>query len=99
MISFENAIAVAKSNAVSLLENAQNFALEGVLLSEDSKLYEVSLSYDTQGKDIFSQDIKLTENSGLLRLAKIMGYRKEFKVFLVDSKNGKFRGFKNQKDH
>ncbi len=101
MISFENAIDSATTNAKSLIKNADNFVLEGVLLSDDNKLYEVSLSYDIKGKDLFNeavQDKALAGNSGLLQLAAIMGYRREYRVFLVDSKSGRFKGFKNQKN-
>ena len=98
MIDFSKAVDVATENAKSLIKNANNFVLEGVLLSEDGKLYEVSLSYDIQGTDPLSgadKDSRLPENSGLFQLAQLMRYRREHRVFFVDSDSGKFRGFKN----
>ena len=97
MIDFERAIGVATKNAKSLINNAQNISLEGILISDDKSLYEVSLSYDLQGKDPLGaqQNNGVTKNN-LLELAKIMSYRKEYKIFLVDKESGEFRGFKNQ---
>lgn len=95
MIDFNKAIDVATTNAKVLIRNADNFVLEGVLLSDDNKLYEVSLSYDIHGKDPLSGTDQ-GRNSGLAHLAYLMRYRRENKVFLVDKKSGQFRGFKNQ---
>ena len=102
MIDFQKAIDIATTSAKSLIQNASNFVLEGVLLSEDNKLYEVSLSYDIEGKDPLGgtdQGNKggLLGNTGLLQLSQLMRYRREYKVFLVDSGSGQFRGFKNQR--
>lgn len=99
MIEFQKAIDVATKNAKSLIKDAQNFVLEGVLISDDNKLYEVSLSYDIQGKNPLdgSQGNGQTGSSGLVQLARLMSYRREFKTFFVDVNTGKFRGFKNQK--
>ncbi|GAB7537602.1 hypothetical protein AB4851_07280 [Burkholderia sp. 22PA0099] len=100
MISFEKAIQIATDNAKLLVKNARNIELEGVVLSSDNKLYEVSLSYDMQGKDPLSIDdgIGGAGESNIRRLARIMSYRREYKIFLVEVKTGIFKGFKNQKD-
>lgn len=97
MIEFEKAIEVAMSKARSLLENASNFLLEGVLLSKDGDLFEVSLSYDTNGKDPLGGS-QGERSGGLAQLAQLMRYRREYKIFLIDSRSGQFRGFKNQND-
>ena len=94
MIDFENAIDVATKKAKTLIQNANNFTLEGVLLSDDNKLYEVSLSYDIQGADPLARINQV--KSGLAQLSYLIGYRRENKVFFVDSNSGEFRGFKNQ---
>lgn len=75
MISFENAIEVAKTNAKILIENSKNIVLEGVLISDDKKLYEVSLSYDLQGTDAFEtkQSDDSSVNNSLSQLTKILG--------------------------
>lgn len=100
MIDFSEAINVATQNAKLLVTNARNIELEGVVLSDDNKLYEVSLSYDMQGKDPLGikEEESRTGAGNLYKLAKIMSYRREYKVFLVDRKTGQFKGFKNQKD-
>ena len=53
MVSFKEAIEVASSNVKSLIINSRNIGLEGILISDDKKLYEVSLSYDLKGEDPF----------------------------------------------
>lgn len=99
MIEFQKAVKIAEFNASELLPNATNFTLEGLLLSEDGKLVEVSLSYDIQGRsgiDMLSTANK-KQNTNLSALATILGFRREYKVFLVDANSGVFRGFKNYK--
>lgn len=96
MIEFEKAIEVATNNAKSLVKGASDFELEGVLLSNDEKLYEVTLSYNLSGKSPL--DLENNSSSGLIQLAMLMGHRREYKVFLVDSSSGKFKGFKTYKD-
>ena len=101
MIKFQKAIDSAKENAKSLITNAQDFVLEEVLISDNNKLYEVSLSYDIQGKNPLdgSQGNNQTGSSGLSQLAKLMSYRREFKTFFIDVETGQFKGFKNQKNN
>jgi hypothetical protein len=94
MVDFQEAISVAIENAGKLIQNAKNFSTEGVLISDDNKLYEVSLSYDIEGKDPLATTDR--GNTGLYQLAKIMLHRREYKVFLIDKYSGEFRGFKNQ---
>lgn len=98
MISFEEAINVATENAKSLVKNAENIVLEGVILSGNNALYEVSLSYDLKGKSPLETGEASKDNTALnlVRLAEIMGKRREYKVFLVDSENGQFKGFKGR---
>lgn len=99
MVSFEKAIEVATSNVNSLIINSRNIGLEGILISDDKKLYEVSLSYDLKGEDPFEarQDNDMILGNGLSQLAKVMGYRRQYKTFLIDYGTGDFRGFRNEK--
>lgn len=99
MIEFEEAVEVAKENAQNLIKSASNFVLEGVLISDDGKLYEVALSYELTGVDPLSGDSTKTtpEIGGLMQLARVMSRRREYKTFLVDIRTGKFRGFSNSK--
>ncbi len=99
MIDFDKAISVAHENVTKLVKGAKNLVLEGVLISSDNKLYEVTYSYDLERQADF--DIlkgKTTKAANLVTLASLMGKRREYKVFLVDSKSGQFRGFKNYKE-
>ena len=73
---FDKAIEVATTNVKALVKNAKNIELEGAILSDDNKLYEICLSYDMQGESPF-----LTNNDNLSQLARLMRYRREYKVF------------------
>lgn len=98
MVDFNQAINTAKDNAKALIPGAQNYVLEGVELSSDGKVYEVSLSYDFQGGDTSSggEVNKGETNNGLSQLIKVLSYRREYKIFLVDSDTGQFKGFRRQ---
>lgn len=101
MITFEKAIDIATTNAKSLIRNSDNFVLEGALISRDKKLYEISLSYDITGKsplETSGENSGLNQHGNLFQLAKLLSHRRENKVFLVDSSDGQFRGFMNQKN-
>jgi hypothetical protein len=100
MVDFKKAIKIGTENAESLVPDAKNFVLEGVLLSNDNKLYEVTLSYDLQGISPLELGNKSADKttSGLMQLASLMSRRRGYKVFLVDSASGQFKGFKNSKD-
>ncbi len=95
MIDFKNAIDIANKNAQSLIGKLDNVELESAILSDNNKLYEISLSYERQGNDISKQNIQ----TGLAQLASIMSHRRQYKTFLVDSDNGDFKGFKNTNAH
>lgn len=100
MIDFKEAIDIGTDNAKSLVPDAKNFVLEGVLLSDDNKLYEVTLSYDLQGKSPLELEEKDDSSyaSDLFKLASLMSRRREYKIFLVDHASGQFKGFKASKD-
>lgn len=92
-MDFEKAVKVATKNAKKLLPSANEFTLEGVIISNDS--YEVTLSYFLTGKD----PLALTDSqSNMFKLAKIMGTKKEYKVFIVDANSFSFKGFKAYKE-
>lgn len=38
---------------------------------------------------------KRGDNVAIVELIKVMSYRRQYKTFLVDKKNGEFRGFRN----
>ncbi|WP_355581497.1 hypothetical protein [Xanthomonas cannabis] len=99
MTDFQDAINIAIENAKELLNQATNFAVEEALLSDDDKRYEVTLSYDLKGRDPLSGDNAKNniKETGILQLARLMSYRKEYKTFLVDKRTGNFKGFKIKK--
>ncbi|ESK34662.1 hypothetical protein P256_02621 [Acinetobacter nectaris CIP 110549] len=81
-ISFKEATSIAKNNLVELVENVTDITVEGI---EHNTKYEVKLSYTI--------DSNLnTDNSGLGSLAKIMGRRRDVKLFKISDK-GDFLGF------
>lgn len=81
-ISFKEATNIAKENLVELVENVTDITVEGV---EHNTKYEVKLSYTIDSKNN-------TDNSGLGSLAKIMGRRRDLKLFKI-SDQGDFLGF------
>ncbi len=91
MITFEKAIDVAKENLRILVPNSKDVSLEGVLISDNKKLYEVDLSYDLSRKDPLEGS-----SSNLKSLSQIMSYHRKYKKFLVDYDTGDFRGFRNE---
>lgn len=97
MIDFDQAVKIAEENATKLVKNARNFVLEGALISEDNQLFEVTLSYDIERPESPLLDEPVL-GANLAALAKLMGKRREYKVFMVDASNGQFRGFKNSKE-
>lgn len=99
MIDFKTAIHTATENAQQLLGNATNFQLEEAVVSDDNKRYEITLSYDLTGRDPLSVASSKSRdaNSGLMQLARLMSYRKEFKTFYIDKTNGDFKGFRTKK--
>lgn len=99
MIDFEKAIRTARENVTKLVPQAKNLILEGAIISSDDKLYEIIFSYENNS--ITDEDILNPSKNGLSNLqtlAMLMGKRRETKIFLVDKKDGKFRGFKKYKD-
>ncbi|MCS3429878.1 hypothetical protein [Klebsiella sp. BIGb0407] len=89
-INFDDAISTAYTNAEKLLPEAKNFTLEEVLLSDDQKLFEVTLSYTIPGLSSASNIPNLNINPLMRRLVD----RKSYRVFLVDANTGVFRGFR-----
>ncbi|WDY56683.1 hypothetical protein [Pseudomonas sp. PSKL.D1] len=97
MIQFEEAIGVARENVTKLVRSAINIELEGAIISDDAKQYEITFSYDlnTSNDNPIASGFK---ESNLRTLADLLSKRKEYKVFLVDSQSGSFKGFKSQKE-
>ncbi len=96
-IDFKTAIAKAKDGAMELLGDIQNVNAESVLLSDDSKNYEVTLSYDLKGHDPLSIQKEYADDVSLLeKMIGIMSYRKNYKIFIIDKNNGELKGFKTQ---
>ncbi|HDS1724726.1 MULTISPECIES: hypothetical protein [Pseudomonas] len=98
MIDFDRAIQVAWANVEKLVPNAKNITLEGVLISSDNKLYEVTFSYDIERLPGLSIGAASAVTSNIEMLTRLVGKRREYKVFLVDSESGQFRGFKKYKE-
>ncbi|QXG80655.1 hypothetical protein [Rhodospirillum rubrum] len=99
MIDFEDAVRIALENVEKLVKGAKNPVPEEALLSSDGKFYEVTVSYDLDGPGAFDTlNPSSKDASNLLTLAAIMGRRKEYKVFLINSENGNFGGFRRYKE-
>lgn len=95
MIEFDEAIRIAQQHVEKLVKGARDMVLEGALLSADSSLYEITLSYELAGDaPPASDNAPDPAAANLIALAAIMKKRRECKVFFVDSHSGQFRGFK-----
>lgn len=99
MIDFKQAIDVAVQNAKMLLEQATKLEVEEALLSDDDKYYEITLSYELNGRDPLAAKNTSSRmaTTSILELARLMSYRKEYRTFLVIKETGKFKGFKIKK--
>lgn len=96
MIDFDKAIEVTQGSISKLIPNAKELTLEGVLMSDNDKVFEVTFSYLLENSPT---DLRGDDNlNNLAVLARIMGRRREHKVFLIDRSSGEFRGFKTAKN-
>lgn len=95
-MDFKKAIAVALENAKELLPGAKEFTLEGAVISDNN--YEITLSYYLTGDNPLELPEESALGSNLFKLAKIMGTRREYKVFLVGKHQFEFKGFKVYKE-
>lgn len=97
MIDFKEAEETARRNFGEFVSGADNVILEEIVISDDNKTYEITFSYDVQRSTMPSVGAT-TKKSSLFELANVLGRRREFKTFLVASKDGKLKGFKRYKD-
>lgn len=95
-MDFNRAVSVAEENAKKLLPGAKNFTLEGVVIVKGN--YEVTLSYFLSGKDPLELTGESSSDSNMFKLARLMGTRRDYKVFIVDKDNFSFKGFKAYKE-
>lgn len=98
MIEFQKAIDVAMENVTLLIPRANNITLEGAMISGDGKSYEINLSYELSD-DNTNPSTSEIENNPFYAMAKLMKKRREKKIFIVSSSDGKFLGFKNFKEN
>ncbi len=96
MIDFDQAIEVTKGSISKLIPNAKQLTLESVLISDNDQLFEVTFSYLLEKEPTDSENNDNLNN--LAALARIMGKRREHKVFLIDKATGQFKGFKTAKN-
>lgn len=89
-LNFDKAIQSAIKGAKSMLE-AKEFTLEEALISDDGKLYEITLSYTTPIEALKGTSFNLQVSNPLMRR---LGERKEYRTFLIDSETFSFRGFR-----
>ena len=96
---FDEAIKVAFKNAQELLPEAKGFTLEEILISENGKNYEVTLSYITPNIHLGINDRQMDSQLKINPLMRrLMGETKSYRTFLVDKKTLMFRGFRMIRD-
>ncbi|WP_346840908.1 hypothetical protein RAL92_21815 [Metapseudomonas otitidis] len=98
MADFKRAIKVAEESVKDIVSGARDIKLEEALISSDGKLYEVTLSYEIGGGADLGAMFGGQGNPNMKALASLMMKRRENKVFLIDSSNFSFRGFRNYKE-
>ncbi|HZJ98336.1 MAG TPA: hypothetical protein VFD12_10965 [Oligella sp.] len=95
-MDFKQAISVAEKSAHELIPEAKKITLEGAIVSGDN--FEITLSYYLAGKSPLEIASGANENSGLHKLAEIMGTKREYKVFIIDKNDFTFKGFRASKE-
>jgi hypothetical protein len=95
-MDFKKAIAVALENAKELLPGAKAFTLEGAIVSNSD--YEITLSYYLTGENPLELPDDNNAGNNLFKLAKLMGSRREYKIFIVGKNQFEFKGFKVYKE-
>ncbi|AMP15504.1 hypothetical protein [Collimonas pratensis] len=95
-MDFKKAIAVALDNAKELLPGAKEFTLEGAIISDNN--YEITLSYYLTGDNPLELPDDNIARNNLFNLAKLMGTRREYKIFIVGKHQFEFKGFKVYKE-
>ncbi|MBD8533073.1 MULTISPECIES: hypothetical protein [unclassified Massilia] len=95
-MDFKKAIAVALASAKDLLPGAKQFNLEGAVIAGGD--YEITLSYFLTGEDPLDLKEDSTPTNSLFKIAKLMGTRREYKVFIVNRKTLQFKGFRAYKE-
>ncbi|UFH48403.1 hypothetical protein [Pseudomonas sp. KNUC1026] len=94
MIDFKQAIQTAIEKVGELVPSAQSPVLEEAVISEDDKVYEITLSYNVDGPPPASG----AAQAALAGLAGLLAHRREFRVFMIDKQSGDFRGFRRCKE-
>ncbi|HFK5794966.1 hypothetical protein ACV6DN_18565 [Enterobacter asburiae] len=89
-LNFDKAIKTAIQGAKSLFEGRE-FNLEEALISDDRKLYEITLSYTVPIEALKGTSYGLQVTNPLMRR---LAERKEYRTFLVDATDFSFRGFR-----
>ncbi len=95
-MDFKQAINAAKKSITDVVTDAKNIKLEEVMISSDNKLYEVTLSYESDETEDISEILGAKINANMKALASLMSRRRQHKVILIDSSNFSFRGFRNK---
>jgi hypothetical protein len=94
-VSFQEAIKIAKDELKKIQIDAHTVNVEQAIISDDEKLYEITLSYEILLKDNLSpNDEKIPTPTNLQSLSMLLRKKRIYKTFLINMHDGKFRGFK-----
>ena len=95
-IGFEQAINIAKDELEKIQSDAADISVEQAVITDDDKLYEITLAYLIRNKD--SSDITESTHkelpTAMQQLSLILQRKRVYKTFIVNATNGQFRGFK-----
>jgi hypothetical protein len=98
VIDFNKAIDIARVNVHTLVPQAKNIVLEGAVISDDDRTYEITYSYDIEKSNQDKVIDSINQPNNLWALANLIGKRREYKVFIINAETGKFKGFKKYKE-
>lgn len=96
MISFERAIDFAIKNAKKLVPNSRDIQVEGAIISENKRNYEIALSYESEGPDTLSG--KDSDIANVNALSYLLSSKRKKKIFMIKRETGEFVGFKPYKE-
>lgn len=96
MIEFKDAIKKAKSNLKDIQSFAEEINVEQAILNDETKQYEITLSYKISGKDHLNDEIK---SPALEALYAMSSFGRTYKTFLINKIDGSFKGFKVFKEN
>lgn len=91
MLDFKQAIENAKKNLLDIQKSADGISVEQAVINDQEHLYEITLSYKVLDKDTPS-DTQIPPS--LAAMYAMSSFGRKYQTFLIDKRDGSFKGFK-----